>query len=250
MKSIQDKFSTQAQTYKKYRPTYPKELYALLLDLVEKKGTCWDCGTGNGQVAIELAKHFHQVYATDISQDQLDQAKQKENINYQLTRAEQTPFSDQQFDLITVAQAMHWFDFQAFYREVRRVGKEGGILSIWGYGLLRIEPKINELIDHFYHEVIGIYWNEERKHIDQAYNSIHFDFEQIPMKEDLFINIHWSIEQLEGYFNSWSSVQNFKKVHPEIDPVAPTIAAIEKYWKVGEEKAVRFPIFMKVGRIG
>jgi len=232
MKSIQDKFSTQASTYKKYRPTYPKELYDVLLNLVETKATCWDCGTGNGQVAVELAKHFDQVYASDISQKQLDQAEPKENVSYLLSRAEQTPFSDHQFDLITVAQAIHWFDFNAFYQEVRRVGKQGGILSIWGYGLLRIEPKINDLIDHFYQKIIGAYWSEERKHIDRAYESIPFEFEQIPVRKNLSISTQWTIEQLEGYFNSWSSVQSCKQVQPEIDPVAPTIDAIKKCWKV------------------
>lgn len=249
MKSIQDKFSTQASTYKKYRPTYPRGLYEILLNLVETKTACWDCGTGNGQVAVELAKHFDQVYATDISQKQLDQTTPKENITYQIARAEQTAFPDHQFDLITVAQAMHWFDFKAFYQEVKRVGKQDSILSIWGYGLLRIEPQINKLIDHFYHEIIGTYWNEERKHIDRAYASIPFDFEQIPVTHELFINTHWMIEQLEGYFNSWSSVQNFKQIHPEIDPVAPTISDIKKYWKAYESKLVRFPIFIKIGRI-
>jgi len=249
MKAIKDKFSIQSSTYKKYRPTYPQALYDILLNLVETKNTCWDCGTGNGQVAIELAKHFGQVYATDVSQKQLDQATSKENISYQLSRAEQTPLPNHYFDLITVAQAMHWFDFQAFYEEVRRVGKSNGIISIWGYGLLRIEPTIDELIDHFYYNIIGSYWNAERKHIDQAYESIPFDFEQIPVKNDLAITTAWTLEQLEGYFNSWSSVQNFKQAYPEVDPVAPTIVAIRKYWKTDESKAVHFPIFMKVGQI-
>jgi len=118
MKEILDKFSKQAKTYQKYRPRYPQVLYDELLSLTSKRQSCWDCGTGNGQVAIELAKYFEQVYATDISQQQLNQATSIPNITYKVERAESTSFPAQTFDLITVGQAMHWFDFEAFNKEV------------------------------------------------------------------------------------------------------------------------------------
>ena len=164
MKSVKDKFSNQAKIYKKYRPTCPIEIYQEIIQHVKSKDSCWDCGTGNGQVAINLTKYFKTIYATDISQNQLDNAVQHENIIYKVERAERTNFLDNQFDLITIAQAIHWFDFEAFNKEVRRVSKNEGIISIWGYGLLRINPKIDQLINIFYHEIIGPYWNKERKH--------------------------------------------------------------------------------------
>ena len=249
MKSIKDNFSSQAATYKKYRPTYPDALYQDVISMVKQKTRCWDCGTGNGQVAIQLAKHFDRVYATDISRNQLDQAPNHPRITYKLERAEKTSFPDDEFDLITVAQAIHWFDFKAFNNEVKRVGKNGSILGIWGYGLLRIDPDIDRCIDDFYYNIIGPYWNRERKHIDNAYQSILFDFEELPVPENRNIHTNWTLHQLEGYLNSWSSVQHYKKIHPMVNPVAPIIAEIQRYWKEDEIKTVKFPIFMRLGRI-
>ncbi|MEM9849711.1 MAG: class I SAM-dependent methyltransferase [Bacteroidota bacterium] len=249
MKASIDNFSKQAAIYQQYRPSYPESFYHQLLALVENRTACWDVGTGNGQVAVALSKHFDQVFATDISQQQLAQASTRANITYRVERAEKTSFPADQFDFITVAQAIHWFDFPAFYKEVRRVGKTGGILAVWGYGLHRVSPQIDAHIDIFYRDVIGDYWNEERRHIDERYESIGFDFKTIELDQNLEMEVAWSLEQLEGYLNSWSSVQHFKKAHPETDPVAPTIAAIRPLWEDGTHKPIKFPIFTKIGRI-
>ena len=147
MKKIQDKFSIQAKTYKKYRPTYPQELYDEILKVTPNRDVCWDCGTGNGQVAVELSKYFRKVYATDISENQMKQAEKKSNIIYQLQRAEDTHFEDNLFDLITVGQAVHWFDLDKFNEEVKRVAKPQATVSFWTYGLLSIEENIDQLLN-------------------------------------------------------------------------------------------------------
>ncbi len=249
MKEILDKFSKQAKTYQKYRPRYPQALYDELLSLTPKRQSCWDCGTGNGQVAIELAKYFEQVYATDISQKQLDQAATRPNIVYKMERAENTSFPPQTFDLITVGQATHWFDFEAFNKEVRRVGKKGAIISIWGYGLLRINKEIDAIIDQFYTTVVGPYWNKERKHVDTAYQSITFDFEEIQTTRHLSIAVQWDRAQLEGYFNSWSRVQNYLAQNEGKNPVPDLMKQLDKYWKAEAVKEIKFPIFMRNGII-
>src|SRR4030095_11116914 len=136
---MKDNFATQSDQYVKFRPTYPDELYQFLLPLVKTKDAAWDCGTGNGQVAQELSKHFKKVYATDISEKQIKNAIQRENIFYKVESAERTSFPDKSFDLITVAQAIHWFDFGAFYKEVERTIKPNGVLAVIGYGLLSID---------------------------------------------------------------------------------------------------------------
>ena len=125
MKAAQDLFSKQATTYRKYRPTYPAELYDLLLSYTQGRDACWDVGTGNGQVAAVLASHFKEVYATDLSTRQLENAIQRPNIHYSASRAETPDFADGSFDLVTVGQAMHWFDHTAFNAEVNRVLKPG-----------------------------------------------------------------------------------------------------------------------------
>jgi len=244
MKKPQDNFSKQANLYAKFRPDYPFEMYEHLLSLCKKKDRLWDCGTGNGQVAGVLASYFQQVEASDISQKQLDQAVSKERINYRLCRAEQTPFENTSFDLITVAQAIHWFDFEPFFKEVRRVAKPGSHLAVWGYGLLRIDEKIDELIDIFYTQTIGPFWAEERKHIDQQYESIPFPFHQIKTNHQFNITREWSLRQLEGYLNTWSAVQNYIRQHQE-NPVDQIIQQIKQQQLWPAQKAVSFPIFLK-----
>ena len=112
---MKDNFSGQAEVYARFRPTYPQELFDFILDQLLKKEQAWDCATGNGQTAIVLAKYFSKVYATDISQQQLNHAHKKDNIIYSRQPAEQTSFEDNSFDLVTVSQALHWLQFDSFY---------------------------------------------------------------------------------------------------------------------------------------
>lgn len=248
MKEIQDNFSKQSSFYKKYRPNYPIELINDILHITSEKDSCWDCGTGNGQVAVELSHHFENVFATDISENQIANAVKKENITYGVERSEDTSFIDNQFDLITVAQALHWFDFKAFNKEINRVAKDDAIVAIWGYGLLRIEKSIDSLLDSFYTDIIGPYWNKERKYVDDEYASIPLDFKEINLKRNYQIKTHWTIGDLEGYLNSWSSVQNYISQNQE-NPVNGIVEDLKKYWNKGTTKEITFPIFTRIGRI-
>lgn len=249
MKKVHDHFSHRSESYKKYRPSYPAELYSEILQFVNTKDNCWDCGTGNGQVAVELSKHFVKVFATDISQNQLNSAEKRNNIIYKKVRAERTGFEDDQFDLITVAQAIHWFDFEEFQSEVQRVAKNGAILAIWGYGLIKITPPIDHFMNLFYKDTIGSYWSVERKHVDHAYETIPFNFKQLNKDRAIVMKYNWDLKQLEGYLNTWSSVQNFMKAHNGYNPVTELINRLRNKWNENEKKEIRFPVFLKVGRI-
>jgi ubiquinone/menaquinone biosynthesis C-methylase UbiE len=152
---MKDNFSTRADKYAQFRPTYPEALFNLLFSLSPSKASAWDCGTGNGQIAQRLASVFHKVQATDISRQQLDNAVRLPNIHYSLQPAEKTDFPDHGFDLITVAQAIHWFDFDAFYAEVHRTLKPGGILAVIGYNLPRFNAAVDAVIADFYRGVVG-----------------------------------------------------------------------------------------------
>jgi ubiquinone/menaquinone biosynthesis C-methylase UbiE len=249
MKNPRDNFSKQAFFYKKYRPTYPRELYGEILKYVENRETCWDCATGNGQVAFVLSDYFKTVYGTDISQNQLNKAEKRENISYRVERAETTSFENNYFDLITVAQAIHWFDIDAFNKEALRVARKGGIIAVWGYGLLRIDKIIDAFTDKFYYETMGPYWAQERSHVDNAYSSVNLDFEPINKNQNFFITTHWNLKQLEGYLNSWSSVQNYKNENAKANPVGLLIKNLASYWPDNQEKPVKFPIFLKVVKV-
>jgi ubiquinone/menaquinone biosynthesis C-methylase UbiE len=244
---MKDNFSTQSEQYVKFRPTYPNELYQFLLSLVKTKDKAWDCGTGNGQVAQELSKHFKEVYATDISEKQIKNAIQRANIFYKVESAERTSFLDKSFDLITVAQAIHWFDFDAFYKEVTRVIKPNGILAVIGYGLLSINKDTDAIINRFYREVTGPYWDNERKYIDEHYKTIPFPFKEIESPQ-LYNTYEWSLEQLIGFLDTWSAVQHFIKANKQ-NPVELVYKDLQQAWGINSTKTVRFPILLRIGKL-
>jgi len=244
---MKDNFSTQSDKYARFRPDYPEELFDYLLSIVPGRENAWDCGTGNGQVARVLAASFNRVMATDISQQQIDNAVRHEHIQYSVQRAEKTTFQDNTFDLITVAQAIHWFNFDAFYEEVQRTIRTGGVLAVIGYGLIQINPVIDKIIGSFYRTIVGPYWDKERKYIDEDYKTIPFPYEDInvPAFEN---SVEWSFEHLIGYIGTWSAVKHYEKKngHDPIDLVRDTLQA---NW--GDDGTIkgRFPILLRVARV-
>ncbi len=241
-----DRFSAQAAAYARFRIGYPAALYEWLLPQVPGRRRAWDCATGNGQVAVVLANHFESVLATDLSQQQLDNAVQRPNIWYQLAPAENTPLHDSSIDLITVAQAVHWFDTAAYHREVRRVAGPGAVLAEWGYGLAQISPEIDPLVQHFYRETMGPYWDENRWHIDDEYARLPFPFGGV-RRGHFAERRHWSAAWFLDYLRTWSSVQRYQKQHGT-DPVALVADELMHRWGPGEREVV-FPIFARTGSV-
>ena len=244
---MKDNFSIQSDQYLKFRPTYPNELYDFILALVKTKNTAWDCGTGNGQVAAELSKHFTKVYATDISEKQIKSAIRKDNIFYKVECAERTSFRENTFDLITVAQAVHWFNFNDFYHEVKRTINPNGIIAVIGYGLIETDKEANQIISHFYKTILGKFWDKERKYIDENYQTIPFPFNEIE-SPILFNNFEWTFEQLTGYFETWSAVRHYIKAKKE-NPIDLIQKDLKETWKTELLKTVRFPILLRIGRV-
>lgn len=244
---MKDNFSSQSDKYAKYRPIYPPGLFEYLNSLIPDKQNAWDCGTGNGQVASELAKFFKTVFATDISQEQLNNAFKAENILYSLQPAEHTYFDNRLFDLIIVSQAIHWFDFERFYFEVRRTAKPNSLLCVLGYGKLEISQQIDCVIANFYENVLGNYWDDERKYIDENYQTIPFPFNEIQPPD--FVNMqHWTLEHLIGYLNTWSAVKHFIRKN-EYNPVDKLQIKIAKLWGSEQIKQIRFPVLLRIGQI-
>lgn len=244
---MKDNFSSHAEEYLKFRPTYPRELFEFLLKLVSEKITEWDCGTGNGQVAQELAKYFDKVYATDISEKQIKNSVKRKNIHYKVESAEETSFPDRFFDLITVAQAIHWFDFNQFYKEVRRTLKPNGIIAVIGYGLIQTDDETDSIINNFYNNIIGPYWDKERKYIDENYETIPFPFKE---KETIKLTneFQWTLEKFIGYLQTWSAVQHFVKKKNQ-NPIDLIYKDLKEAWKGGNTKPVKFPILLRIGQV-
>lgn len=243
---MKDNFSVQAKGYSKFRPGYPKEMIAYLLSLVPDKNNALDIATGNGQVAAMLADYFNEVHATDISQNQLSHAIQKDNIMYSLQRAEGTNFADGQFDLIAIAQAVHWFDFDAFYKEISRILKPGGIVAVIGYGLFRSNAETEKIIARLYHDVLGSYWDPERRYLDENYATIPFPYDEIYINKQFVSSYTWTFEQLVGYLETWSAVQHYIKKNNQ-NPLDIIKEELQDSWlKDGNE--VIFPILLRLGK--
>lgn len=171
-----DHFSTHSADYRRYRPHYPRVLFEWLAQASPARSAAWDCGTGNGQAAVALGELFERIVATDPSANQLAEADLHPRVEYRNARAEASGLTTASVDLVTVAQALHWFDLGLFYPEVSRVLRPGGLVAVWCYGLLEIEPSIDRIVGHFYENVVGPYWPPQRRHIESGYRELPFPF--------------------------------------------------------------------------
>jgi ubiquinone/menaquinone biosynthesis C-methylase UbiE len=248
LEMAKDLFSDHSETYARYRPAYPKQLFEYITGYTILHERAWDCATGNGQAAIALSRYFKTVDATDISASQIKNAIKQPNINYSICSAEQSPFQENSFDLITVAQAYHWLNWEQFFKEATRVGKAGCVVAIWTYGLLTTdENELNQLIKHFYSDIVGSYWDKERRYVEEEYKTVDFDFDPLPGKE-FSILADWNKDELTGYLESWSSVQHYKNRNL-ISPLQLIKENLERIWKDSSYKSFRFRVFLRLGRV-
>ena len=242
-----DRFSTQAATYARYRIDYPAALYDWLLPQVAGRQRAWDCATGNGQVAAALAPHFQQIEATDLSANQLSQAPALPNVRYQVAPAEHSPFPDHCFDLVTVGQALHWFDAPAWHREATRVLRPGSTLAEWGYGTCCIEgAAVHELFARFY-ETSAPYWDANRRHIEDEYARIPLPLADVQTAR-FSVARQWTAADMLGYLRSWSAAANYARQHAGADMVALVAEELTRQWGPGE-RTVTFPVFARAGRV-
>ena len=243
-----DLFSKQSDLYARYRPTYPIELYDHILTFVKEKNIAWDCATGNGQAAVVLADHFKKVFATDLSTGQIEKAIKKDNIEYSVCPAESTSFEENSFDLVTVAQAYHWIKWKEFKKEVIRVCKPGAVIAVWMYYTQTTgDENLGAAVRNFYENVTKLYWDYERRYVEEKYTTVEFDYDLLPVKTFDSI-LHWQREDLIGYISSWSAIQKYIKVNGH-SPIPIIEEEINKLWPKDEVKKVIFPIYLKLGRI-
>ena len=240
-----DRFSGHAADYARYRIDYPAELYDYVLSYVSGRQAAWDCATGNGQVAGALADHFEQVEATDLSETQLANAVKLPNITYQVATAEAAPFADERFDLVTVGQALHWFDVPVFHDTVQRVLKPKGIIAEWGYGLSEVSEPIDALIRYIYSEVVGPFWDPMRHHVENEYSNLPFDFAEVQHTR-FTARREWPVDWYMNYLRTWSAVQKFRKQHG-YDPIDQFEGQFRSLWGP-DLREVRFPIFLRLGQ--
>jgi SAM-dependent methyltransferase len=244
---FEDHFSKQSQQYAQYRPRYPDEIYAYLASLSAGHSLAWDCGTGNGQAAVGLAKYFDKVHATDASAEQISLAYPHDKVEYRVESAEHVSLNHASVDLVTVAVAIHWFNFDKFYREVRRVLKPDGILAAWTYSFTEISPEIDQLIRQYYYEVVGQYWPERIRYLENRYETLPFPFEEI-IPPSFVIEVNWNLNQYAGFLDSWSATQRYKaqKGHHPLGGIWD--ALLTAWGDEDEERLVRWPLHFRIGR--
>jgi SAM-dependent methyltransferase len=245
---FKDHFSHHADEYARHRPDYPAALFEFLAQAVSRHELAWDCGTGNGQAALGLAGHFDRVLASDPSAAQIRHAIRHERISYVVAPAERVDLPSASVDLITVAQALHWFAFDSFYDEVRRVLRPDGLLAVWCYGLSRINPNVDKIVQHYYSNIVGPYWPPERRFIDDKYQSIPFPFVELPPPE-LYMKAEWDLNDLKGYLRTWSATQEFQ-LKNEQNPLDIIHRVLAKTWGPADvRQTVRWPIYLRLGRV-
>lgn len=244
---MKDNFSHNPSAYATYRPSYPNAIFQELQKLISSTSRAWDVGTGNGQVAVKLSAFMDRVEATDISAAQMSQATQSPKINYSIQPAEKTNFEDNSFDLITIGQAIHWFDFERFYGEAKRVAKDLAIIAAIGYDLIKINPVVDKVIDHLYNVILKDYWDPERRYIDEKYKTIPFPFEEVQLPNDP-IKVNWTLDHLVGFLNTWSALKHFRTKN-NFNPLDNIHTDLKEAWDGDNTKTCYFPIISRVGKI-
>ena len=243
---FKDLFSGHASDYARFRPRYPSELFAYLADIAPERECAWDCATGNGQAAVALAKLFQHVIATDASEKQIVNGEPHNRVVYRVATAEQSGLRNASVDLVTVAQALHWFDREAFFAEAKRVLKPNGVLAVWTYNLFKVSPEIDRLIGTFYRETVGPYWDFERRLVETGYRTIEFPFAELP-SPDFGMEAEWSLDDVLGYLRTWSATKSFIAARG-FDPVLDLSAKLRSVWGKSSTKKVAWPLSVRVGR--
>jgi len=246
--AFKDHFSTSATGYATYRPSYPQALVTFLASAAPGRERAWDCGCGTGQLSVPLAEYFAEVMASDASARQIENATPHPRVSYQVVPAERSGLPDGSVDLITVAQAAHWFDLPAFYAEVRRVARPGGVLALISYGILELDGPAGPVMQRFYRDTLGPYWPPERRLVEEGYRSLPFPFGEFTAPP-LAIEVAWRLDDLTGYVGTWSAVQRARAALGQ-DPVAPFRAELLPAWGDPEaSRPIRFPLSLRVGRV-
>jgi len=247
--SFRDHFSGRSAEYARYRPTYPDALYAHLASCAPAHRAAWDCATGSGQAALQVARHFDDVFASDGSTVQLASAVLHKRVHYAAAYAERVPVPDNSFDLVTVAAAAHWFNLDPFYAEVQRVTRPGGIIAMWSYYNFESEPAIDEVMDRYADVIVHDYWPDRLIQYNKPrYQTLPFPFPAIEAPQ-FYAEANWTMEDVLGFASTWSATQRYHARHGKeaLDLIVDDL--ISAWGDPDRQVRIRWPLHMLAGRI-
>lgn len=240
---FKDHFSGHADRYAQYRPRYPDALFECVVQRCRCHQLAWDCATGNGQAARSLAPYFARVVGSDASEQQIASAAPCENVEYRVATAESSGLDDASVDLVTVAQALHWFDIPGFFAEADRVLKKGGVLAVWCYEHCVVDCACDALIRQVFAEVEAC-WPPERLLVENRYQDIDFPY-SARRSSDFELRMTWRVEDMLGYMRTWSATTRYQR-QKGADPVAGYEQQLRASWGEGR-RIVRWPITLYIG---
>lgn len=246
MSQTRNWFDAGGSNYANFRPTYPQQLVDELARVTPHHRVAVDVGCGTGQLTGLLAGSFEEVIGIDPSADQIKNARPHDRVRYAVAPAEQLPVEDASVDLITVAQAAHWFDLPKFYDEVRRIAAPGAVIALVSYGVNELDPDLTDRFLKFYTDEIGPYWPPERAIVDEGYRTILFPFEELEVPP-IHIESKLTLEGLLGYFSTWSAVRAATEAGRG-DILQSFAVDLAELWGDPEAaRTVRWPLGMRVG---
>ena len=244
--SFKDHFSEQSAQYANYRPQYPVELFQFLVDQCRRRELAWDCATGSGQAAVALGEFFVSVIAADASDTQIACAIPHANVSYRVATAEASGLDDASVDVLTVGQALHWFDRERFYAEAGRVLAPGGLLAAWCYDLCHVTDECDAVVNELCSDIVNEFWPPERRLIEERYAGIAMPAAEIEVPR---FNIYadWAVDDMLGYLRTWSACSRYRKAHA-CDPVTLIAGKLHDAWGTGS-RPVRWPLTLRVCRL-
>lgn len=247
MSTFKDNFSQHADLYVKYRPHYPDALYAFLAEQTAAHDLAWDCGTGNGQAAIGLTPYYKNIIATDPSQQQINNCLHHPQIDYKVEKAEHSSIATNSIDLITIANALHWFDFDAYFAEAYRVLKPNGWLAAWAYFVPTSIPEIDKVVHDYHYNTLKAYWLPENGYVENSYRDIPFPFDTIATPE-FVCEKELNLSDFIHYLSTWSATQRYLKMHGR-NPADDLVTALQKYWPTPTStQKITWRLVLKMGK--
>ncbi|MEO0675806.1 MAG: methyltransferase domain-containing protein [Pseudomonadota bacterium] len=165
-------------------------------------------GCGNRVRASSPCPHplFDQVHASDLDTDQFAAAPHHPAITYHQGAAHASGLAPASVDAITVATALHWFDFDLFWPEVTRVAAPGALFAAWTYQLPTGDHDVQTHMLDPIMAVIDPYWSQRNRLSWQGYDRAWTGMPFATMAAPAFAcDLTWTPRQLLAFIKSWSA---------------------------------------------